>query len=241
MAKSGTIFQWMIPTRSGQSGYIPMREAIRRALVESETNPKALCEDLGYDRHYIYNYLCGKKNELEAEKAAKILQSLGIDLKVLTGDLAPPRAPLKAARAIMSKKVRLGGKVEFGAWRDPPSGEPVYVDIPSDPTYPADEQAAFEIVDFEMGHVGAHGDLLLVRLADNPITEGCFVVLKTTRDSLQQLGVYRAHVRPEGHIEFWPATTAFDKGMAPLTIDGPKSNKSIVGVVLRIIPKGDRH
>lgn len=241
---SGAMFRWKIPVKPGHPDYIPLREAIRKALVDSDMNPKQLCERLGLNRHYVYNYLCNKKAEMEAAKTAQVLKALNLDLSLLTGgparadSAAPTQPPPRKSGLSHAQKVRFGGKIEFDTFRKPvPDG--IETDILSDPRWTAAEQAAFEIVDFTMmDDTGGPGDMMLVLLHDGPVMEGQRVIVSTARGDVRELSCWRAHILDNGMIELWPARKDIDHAITPIEYNPARPGEhKIIGLVIRVVKK----
>lgn len=223
------VFRWQTPIKPHEPGFIPMREAMRKAIIKQETNPKAVAEKLGLNRFYVYNYLTGEKNEVEAEKAAQVLKHLKLPLELLTGDRPPKR---RKPVAVEQGPVMLVGTVETGAWREPMKEQPS--GLPPAPGFPASDQRAFLVSGSDMTKLADPGDHLLVLTREPPIIEGAYVVLKKLRAGLVEYGLYQAHIGEQ--LELWPVARA-SKGMfAPvlMPLDKPQD---VVGVVIRVVKK----
>jgi hypothetical protein len=221
-------FKWMTPVKPGKPGYIAMREKIRQAMIDKGFSPTSLAKDAGLDRGYLYDYLVGDKDAMEAEKTASILRQLGLD----------SRTPLIAGAAPRRKDVGdgviFGGYEGAGVWREPKTYSQK-TSVPADPRFPVDHQRAYE-VSGESHHWGAkNGDLLLVLTKGYTVLEGTNVLVRKRRDDLEQICVYKAHVF-DHTTELWPVAYQVDDGIQP--IDARKcqgGDCEIIGAILKII------
>ena len=55
-----------------------IRQRIQKALDKAEISPFTLARELGWNRHYLAEYLDGKKDSLKAEKLMQLSERLGI-------------------------------------------------------------------------------------------------------------------------------------------------------------------
>lgn len=224
---AGRIYRWAVPIKPHQHGYIPMREAIRKAIIEQHTNPKAVAESVGLNRFFIYNYLAGDKDEVESTKIAKVLKSLHLPLELLTGDVSPTQR----RKAVKPGKLLLMGIVEAGAFREPFEPEPC--DIPPIEGWPAEKQSVFLVSGMDFPRIATAGDFLIVADDGSMILEGAYVVTKKERSGLVQYGLSQVHIEGD-QVELWPMTQSPLKGMTPITFQIGQP-KNIVGVLLRAV------
>jgi hypothetical protein len=229
-------FSWEIPIKPGGMNYIPVREAIRQAIIEQELNPKVVAERAGLQRHWLYNYLTGSKDSVDASGLAKVLEDLGLPLDILTSP-----APAKRRQNVESLdfedqkakpgELRFGGIIERGAWRERPTKGSVAV-APF-PGVPPDQQIAF-VAGEKLGDIANPHDRLICVLGESHIVEGCFVVVTERRTDLVQHGLYEVHVVDQNTLELWPFNADAVKNLVYRR--GEDNALEITAVMIAVVP-----
>lgn len=233
---AGRVYRWAVPIKPDEPGYIPIREAIRQALIKQRTNPNAVAEAAGLSKFYVYRYLMDQNAALAADKLSSVLQALklptdinDIDRQTSTAQFAPGKR--KSAGVPPAGRLALIGVIESGSWRDPISAEPC--GISACPNWPAEHQGVFQIGAAGIPGLASPGDHLVVLTKDPPIVEGCFVVMSRERDGLVEYGLYQAHTVRE-KIELHPTSTRGNQ--LPRILDGAK-RRDVIGVVIEVVKR----
>jgi hypothetical protein len=233
---AGRVYRWAVPIKPDEPGYVPMREAIRRALIEQDTNPNAVAEEAGLNKFYVYNYLTAENAALEAKKLAKVLKALKLPADGSVEE-APRTSPAPARRKSVGVQrttpLALVGVIELGSWRDPKSAEPS--GISACPNWPAEGQRVFQIGAVGIPKLASPGDYLIVLTNDPPIVEGCFVVMSRERDGLVEFGLYQAHAARD-KIELHPTSA---RGNLPPRVLTRGKLHDVVGVVIEVVKSRD--
>ena len=227
---TGRIYEWMKPVKPGNPNYIPMREAIRQAIVEQGRNPNEIAMKVGLNRFYVRGYLTGDKDEIEAVAAKKILDELKLPVDVMATDGVAHIKRKKEAPAADKKTIPLIGVVGGAGWWEP---EVVPSDLPPQPGGPPESQRAFAVVGTDFTDIARPGDVIVT--VEAPIVENSYVIVERRRRSedLRQFLLTRAHIVGD-IVELWPMSQNLKAQIAPITFSA-SDPENVVGIVLKII------
>lgn len=224
---SDIAFLWKMPIKP----HIPVREAIRKAIIDQETNPKIVAEHAGLSRQFVYDYLVGNKDEIKAHNLAKVLRVLGLPL-----DMIDAKKRVRGTGST-SERLMIAGTISGDAFRNRPEPEPS--DIPPVDGHSPNTQSAIIVTtsnfqDIPPGQsIAARGDFLIISNNESLIIEGAYVVVEQRKKNLVLLTLTQAHIAGD-RVELTPITKRITDRLKPITfpVGYPKG---FVGVVLRVV------